>query len=110
MRELTVAVLVFDGVRLLDVTGPLEVLDVATVLGVPYRVVVCSADGRDVVTSSGLRLGVDAVASEVTAVDTVLVPGGEVLVDLPRTRASARHTQREGLRRLPRSRGLELVT
>lgn len=81
MPELTVAVLVFDGVRLLDVTGPLEVLDVATALGVPYRVVVCSPDGRDVVTSSGLRLGVDAVAAAVTDVDTVLVPGGEVLVD-----------------------------
>lgn len=81
--RLVVAVLVFDGVRTLDVTGPLEVLDVATALGAPYEVVVCSPRGEDVVTSGGLRLGVDRTAADVGAVDTLVVPGGECLVDGP---------------------------
>jgi transcriptional regulator GlxA family with amidase domain len=76
----TVAVLIFDGVRLLDVTGPLEVFDVAVCMGVPYRVLVCSPDGLDVTTSSGLRLGVTCAAGAVGAVDTLVVPGGECLV------------------------------
>jgi transcriptional regulator GlxA family with amidase domain len=78
---LVVAVLVFDGVRLLDVTGPLEVFDVATAIGVPYDVIVCSPDGQDVTTSSGLRLGVQRRADQVAGVDTLVVPGGECLVE-----------------------------
>jgi transcriptional regulator GlxA family with amidase domain len=80
---IVVAVLVFDGVRLLDVTGPVEVFDVARELGVPYRVVVCSPDGADVVTSGGLRLGVERVAADVGEIDTLVVPGGECLVAGP---------------------------
>lgn len=83
----TVAVLAFDGVRLLDVTGPLEVFDVAVTLGAPYAVVLCSPDGADITTSSGLRLGVSAAAHTVGGVDTLLVPGGECLVDLGPTPA-----------------------
>ncbi|MFI5612707.1 GlxA family transcriptional regulator [Amycolatopsis sp. NPDC051903] len=79
-RSVPVAVLVFDGVRLLDVTGPLEVFDVAAELGTGYEVTVCSPDGRDITTSSGLRLGVERSAAEVYGVDTLLVPGGECLV------------------------------
>ena len=72
--------LVFDGVRLLDVTGPLEVFDVAISLGVPYRVTVCSEDGLDVITSSGLRVGVEHAVEEIGPIDTLLVPGGQCLV------------------------------
>jgi transcriptional regulator GlxA family with amidase domain len=78
-----IVVLVYDGVRLLDVTGPLEVFDVAVSMGAAYRVVVCSPDGRDVTTSGGLRLGVACAAGEVDEVDTLLVPGGECLVTGP---------------------------
>src|ERR1700754_535550 len=102
-RRRSVVVLVFDGVRLLDVTGPLEVFDVARSMGASYDVTVCSPDGADVTTSGGLRLGgappgprgggADATtsggrrrgaprpAAEVGRVDTLVVPGGEVLVD-----------------------------
>jgi transcriptional regulator GlxA family with amidase domain len=79
--ERTIAVLVFDGVRLLDVTGPLEVFDVAITLGGRYRVVICSPDGQDITTSGGLRIGVSCPADELAAVDTLVVPGGECLVD-----------------------------
>jgi transcriptional regulator GlxA family with amidase domain len=72
--------LVFDGVRLLDMTGPLEVFDVAASLGVPYRVTVCSVNGLDVITSSGLRVGVECRVAEIGSVDTLLVPGSQRLV------------------------------
>lgn len=73
--------LAFDGVRLLDVTGPLEVFDVAITLGAPYHVVMCSPDGHDITTSGGLRLGVSRPAGTLDVVDTLVVPGGECLVD-----------------------------
>lgn len=74
--------LAFDGVRQLDVTGPLEVFATARDLGAAYRWSVCSADGRDVRTPSG-RLAVDARAdaARLGPVDTVVVPGSG---DLPR--------------------------
>ncbi|HEY4420489.1 MAG TPA: DJ-1/PfpI family protein, partial [Pseudonocardia sp.] len=81
-RRRAVVVLVFDGVRLLDVTGPLEVFDVARSMGAPYDVTVCSPDGTDVTTSGGLRLGVTSRARSVGPVDTLVVPGGEVLVEV----------------------------
>ena len=81
-RRRAVVVLVFDGVRLLDVTGPLEVFDVARSMGAPYDVTVCSPDGADVTTSGGLRLGVTCPARAVGPVDTLVVPGGEVLVEV----------------------------
>jgi transcriptional regulator GlxA family with amidase domain len=77
---MSIAMLAFDGVRLLDVTGPLEVFDVAVSLGIGYQVTMCSPDGADVTTSGGLRLGVERAASSVGAVDTLVVPGGECLV------------------------------
>jgi transcriptional regulator GlxA family with amidase domain len=79
-REIAVAVLVFDGIRLLDLTGPLEVFDVAAALGTGHRVTVCSPGGADVTTSGGLRIGVQADAAALSAVDTLVVPGGECLV------------------------------
>jgi transcriptional regulator GlxA family with amidase domain len=79
-KTVPIALLVFDGVRLLDVTGPLEVFDVAASLGTGYEVTVCSPDGTDVTTSGGLRLGVQQRADSVSVVDTLVVPGGECLV------------------------------
>jgi transcriptional regulator GlxA family with amidase domain len=73
--------LVFDGARLLDVTGPVEVFDVAIGLGAPYEVVICSPDGEDITTSGGLRIGVSHPAGVLNDVDTLVVPGGECLVD-----------------------------
>lgn len=72
----TVVFVVYDGVRLLDVTGPLEVLTVANEHGGAYRTVLASPDGRDVVSSAGVRLGVDRALPDVAApVGTLVVPG-----------------------------------
>ena len=56
---LTVTVFVFPGVRLLDVTGPIEVFASANEFGGRYRVRTASEDGAEVITSAGTRLGAD---------------------------------------------------
>ncbi|WP_406433672.1 DJ-1/PfpI family protein [Streptomyces sp. NBC_00631] len=76
-KPLSVTVLVFPGVRLLDVTGPIEVFSSANEFGGRYRVRTVSPDGADVVTSAGTGLRVDLAAEEVRDVsDVVVVPGG----------------------------------
>ncbi|MFB7636248.1 GlxA family transcriptional regulator [Streptomyces sp. NPDC056149] len=77
----TVVMLAFEGARLLDVTGPLEVFSVAARLGGRYEIRLCSPDGHPVTTASGTRLAVDAGVRELSAhpLDTVLVPGAEDL-------------------------------
>ena len=80
-RTRHVAVLVFDGVRTLDVTGPLEVFDVARSLGCDYTVALYStADSVSVECSSGLRFSTIAASALPPKIDTLVVPGGECLV------------------------------
>lgn len=74
---LQVTVLVFPGVRLLDVTGPIEVFSSANEFGGRYRVRVVSSDGLEVTTASGTRLGVDTSVDQATGTsDVLVVPGG----------------------------------
>jgi transcriptional regulator GlxA family with amidase domain len=76
-----VAVLVFDGVRTLDVMGPLEVFDVARSLGCDYEVrLYASTETRAVRCSSGVSLDVQPMSELTERPDTLFVPGGEVLV------------------------------
>lgn len=71
-----VAVVAFDGVQLLDVTGPAEVLTTANGFGARYAVRVVSPSGADVRTSSGVRIGVDGALESLPArLGTVVVPG-----------------------------------
>ena len=51
-----IAVLAFDGVKLLDVAGPVEVFAEANRYGADYDVRVVSVDGRDVTSSAGVVL------------------------------------------------------
>ncbi|MFD9902917.1 GlxA family transcriptional regulator [Streptomyces sp. NPDC059063] len=78
-----VAFLVFDGVTMLDVTGPAEVLHQAGRLGLPYEVVLVSPRGGDVATSSGLVLAGASAAAGTGPFDTVVVAGGDRLVEQP---------------------------
>lgn len=74
---LTVTVFVFPGVRLLDVTGPIEVFATANDFGARYRVQIVSEDGAEVITSAGTRLGADLSVDDVREPSDVLViPGG----------------------------------
>ncbi|MGW1773182.1 GlxA family transcriptional regulator [Streptomyces sp. NPDC002104] len=52
-------IVAFDGVQLLDVTGPAEVFTTANLHGARYEVRIVSPDGTDVRTSSGVRIGAD---------------------------------------------------
>jgi transcriptional regulator GlxA family with amidase domain len=73
----TVTVFVFPGVRLLDVTGPIEVFTTANEFGGRYRVQIASQDGREVITSAGTRLGADLSVDEVQEpCDVLVIPGG----------------------------------
>ncbi|MFG3288727.1 GlxA family transcriptional regulator [Streptomyces sp. NPDC048179] len=102
-EPLLVTVLVFPGVRLLDVTGPIEVFASANEFGGRYRVRTVSPDGAGVVTAAGTALGVDLAAAQARDVsDVVVVPGGpewpslikdDALLDTVRALdARARHT------------------
>lgn len=79
-----VYVLAFDGVRLLDVAAPLEVFATASrYTGGRYTVRVCTPDGLDVRTSTGLRIAADlpaAEAGDAGVADTLVVPGHAELV------------------------------
>ncbi len=57
-RKRRVGILVFDGVTLLDVAGPSEVFTEASRFGADYEVMLYSADGQNVVSSTGMRFGV----------------------------------------------------
>lgn len=72
-----VVFLVFDGVTLLDVTGPGEVFHQANLLGASYEIVLASPGGTDVMSNLGVRVGVDG-AIEAESADLLVVPGADV--------------------------------
>jgi transcriptional regulator GlxA family with amidase domain len=74
-RPHRVIVFAFDGVRLMDVAAPLEVFATASTGTRAYTVEVCTPDGRDVTTSTGLRISADLPSARVDHVDTLVVPG-----------------------------------
>lgn len=78
-----VAVLVFDGVKLLDVAGPSEVFAEANRGGANYELVICSVGGHDVDSSTGMRIPVDCDVADSGSFDTVLVMGGDVFPSMP---------------------------
>ncbi|MER6978170.1 GlxA family transcriptional regulator [Streptomyces carpinensis] len=80
-----VAILVYDGVTLLDVAGPAEVFAEANRLGADYRTVLLSATGTDVTSSIGIRITVDGDPTSEPASDTFLIPGGNVYPKTPVT-------------------------
>jgi transcriptional regulator GlxA family with amidase domain len=75
-RSRNVVILAYDGVQLLDVTGPIEVFDAARQRGARYRVLVASPDGSDILAGSRTRLGVDCAFADLPRhIDTLVVPG-----------------------------------
>jgi transcriptional regulator GlxA family with amidase domain len=102
-----VVLVAFDGVQLLDIVGPSDVLDAASKLlgdSGGYRIAIATPDGLPVRGSGGVRLAADMALGQVPlrGVDTVIVGGGlridEVLADprlapgLRRIAAGARRT------------------
>lgn len=72
----------YEGMRILDLTGPLDAFALTNDLHAsdgpaPYELRVVSADGGAVRTSSGLRLVTEPLASlEGASIDTLIVAGG----------------------------------
>lgn len=82
-----VVFLVFDGVTMLDVTGPAEVFAEANRLGTRYRLRYVSPTGQAVVTSIGVTLPVGGAAGDVVEAETLVVSGGHDLPVTPIPRA-----------------------
>jgi transcriptional regulator GlxA family with amidase domain len=78
-----VGILVFDGVKLLDVAGPSEVFIEANRFGADYEVMLYSPDGRDVASSTGMRVSVHAAAADAGPLEMALVAGGDALPTHP---------------------------
>ena len=95
-----VVVLAYDGVELLDVAGPVNVLTAATRLAgrTPgYAVELAAVRAGDVTTAGGLGLVATRAASSVRGpIDTLIVPGGLAVDDASRALAAT-------IRRLARS-------
>jgi transcriptional regulator GlxA family with amidase domain len=78
-----VVVVAFDGLQLLDLAGPVEVLRTATRLGAspPYRTLIATPEGRPVRSESGVSLAADvslaALAQGSDPIDTLVVVGGD---------------------------------
>jgi transcriptional regulator GlxA family with amidase domain len=74
---------VFDGVKMLDVTGPAEVFAEANRFGAHYRLTYVSPTGRDVTTSIATRLPAEPASelpsSSAPTRTTLLVAGGDRL-------------------------------
>ncbi|ORA64724.1 GlxA family transcriptional regulator [Mycobacteroides franklinii] len=81
--ERLVIIVVFDGMKLLDLAGPAEVFAEANRFGANYRLVVASVDGHDVATSIGSPFAVAETVNSIESPDTVLVTGGDVLIGRP---------------------------
>jgi transcriptional regulator GlxA family with amidase domain len=88
-----VGIVVFDGVTMLDVSGPSEVLHQVgrvaernggpTAGREPYELVLVSPHGGPVVTASGLALTGSVTAADAGPLDTVIVAGGDRLAAPP---------------------------
>lgn len=76
-------VLIFDGVNLLDVAGPVQAFETAVFKGEKsYTHRFVSPDGKPVRACCGLQLSADAKLSENGNSDDLLIPGGAGVDDL----------------------------
>ncbi|WP_425444531.1 MULTISPECIES: GlxA family transcriptional regulator [Streptomyces] len=91
-----VVIVVYDGVQLLDVAGPLDVFDRAAAEGgAGYRVRLASLGGRPVVTSAEAQLGVSADLARIRKPpDTLMVAGGRGYAAAAADRELVRHVRR----------------
>lgn len=97
-----VAILVYDGVTLLDVAGPAEVFKEANLIGAAYRIEFISPTGEDVTSNLGVGLTVDGAVSAENAPDTFLVAGSDLYprTPVPEALADAARIRAAGARRV----------
>ncbi|MGV9894593.1 AraC family transcriptional regulator, partial [Streptomyces tendae] len=100
-----IVVVLFEGVDLLDVTGPPEVFSLArreTEDAAGYDVVLAAGTADPVTTAAGVRVLPDATFEELSErrIDTLIVPGAVEIDDRRRVRALTDPTVVEWVRRL----------
>lgn len=78
-----VHVVVFNGVKLLDVVAAAESFIEADRAGASHEVEIVSATGEDVATSLGASLAVHQRADSITSTDVLVVPGADDLETVP---------------------------
>jgi transcriptional regulator GlxA family with amidase domain len=78
-----IGIVVFEGMTLLDASGPAEVFHLADPAGEHYELTFVSTDGGTVRSSSGIALADTTPSRDTPGLDTVLVAGGPRLVDSP---------------------------
>ena len=100
-----VAIAAYDGVSLLDLSGPLEALRLASThpnhLGTElvYDCHVVSVRGGNVLTADGLKLGTQPVSTlDRTSIDTLIVPGACNVADVVRDRTLIKWLRRRAPR------------
>lgn len=79
--SMRIGLMVFDGMTMLDASGPAEVFNLADSARQHYEVAYISPQGGRVVSSSGLELSGTLAAADAGKVDTLLVVGGPSLPD-----------------------------
>lgn len=73
----TIDVLLFEGVNLLDVSGPIQAFTTASLQGrAKYKIRFVSTDGKAVHACCGLMLTPEATLDQSTSSDDLLIPGG----------------------------------
>lgn len=75
--ERTVAILLFEGVELLDFAGPAEVFIVAE-RGKAFRVVTVAETAKPLKTMGGITVTPDYALADAPAADIIVVPGGNM--------------------------------
>ncbi|WP_217562404.1 GlxA family transcriptional regulator [Streptomyces sp. GbtcB6] len=78
-RKHSIGVLVFDGMKMLDLSGPAEVFSEANRFGADYRLTIVSVGGIAVTSSIGVQVPVDSDVDDAPSIDTLLVVGGDKL-------------------------------
>jgi transcriptional regulator GlxA family with amidase domain len=101
-REVGVTFLVFDDVKMLDISGPAEVFAEANRLGAEYLLRYVSLAATNVTTSIGLPLHVDGGVDFLPGTDTLIVPGSDDLPcrPIPAELVSAVQSHRSQVRRI----------
>jgi transcriptional regulator GlxA family with amidase domain len=77
MPNRTVVILVYDGVQVIDIAGPIQALTTANEEGasIPYAVRLAAVSRGPIRTASGVKLVADPLP-RAAAIDTLLIPGG----------------------------------
>ena len=76
-QTIRVALLGYDGLQTLDLTGPLDALSSANELRRGgYETLVVSLDGKPFASEAGLKIAPDCALAEAGLLDTLILPGG----------------------------------